>query len=239
MAPLQGSAASGWCASKTWTHPAACPAPTPSSCRNWPPAVCCPMPRPCGKASAARSTRPRWTRSLPRARPTAAPAPAPTSPAPTRPPACTSHGMANGSTPALAGPTRTACKRASKGARHVPGACACPMAMARTWPGPTAAWARNHRRSTPRSATSWSSAQMACGPTNWPSWWTTPRKASPTSCAARTWPTTRPARSGCSAAWACPRPATCTRPWCAVRTARSCPSKTGQRRWTSATRVRR
>ena len=39
------------------------------------------------------------------------------------------------------------------------------------------------------------------------------RKASPTSCAARTWPTTRRARSCCSACSACRRRATCTRRW--------------------------
>ena len=42
-----------------------------------------------------------------------------------------------------------------------------------------------------RSATSCSSAPTACGPISWRWWSTTPRKASRTSCAARTWPTTR------------------------------------------------
>ena len=51
-----------------------------------------------------------------------------------------------------------------------------------------------------------------------------------TSCAARTWPTTRRARSCCSARSACRRRATCTRRWCSAPTARSCPSRTAPQR---------
>jgi hypothetical protein len=47
-------------------------------------------------------------------------------------------------------------------------------------------------------------APTGCGPTSWPWWWTMPSKASPTWCAAKTWPTTPHARSCCSARWACP-----------------------------------
>jgi glutamyl-Q tRNA(Asp) synthetase len=50
-------------------------------------------------------------------------------------------------------------------------------------------------------------------------------------CAAPTWPTTRRASSGCSAAWACRRRSTCTRRWCWAATARSSPSRTARQRW--------
>ena len=83
------------------------------------------------------------------------------------------------------------------------------------------------------------SAPTARGPTSWPWWWTMPRKASATSCAAKTWPTTRRARSCCSARSACRRRATCTRRWCWAPTARSCPSRTARSRSTPADRRRR
>lgn len=40
-------------------------------------------------------------------------------------------------------------------------------------------------------------------------------QASPTSCAARIWPTTHRARCCCSTRWVCPRRTTCTPRWCA------------------------
>src|SRR5574341_2634215 len=81
-----------------------------------------------------------------------------------------------------------------------------------------------------RSVTSCCSAPTACGPTSSRWWSTMPSRASPTSCAARTWPTTRRARSTCSAASDCPPRAICTRRWYWGQTARSCPSRTAPRR---------
>ena len=53
---------------------------------------------------------------------------------------------------------------------------------------------------TGRSATSCCSVPMAGGPTSWPWWWTMPRKASPTSCAAPTCSIRRRGRSTCNIA---------------------------------------
>ena len=97
----------------------------------------------------------------------------------------------------------------------------------------TAASARNGSACARPSATSCCSAPTACGPTSSPWWSTMRRRASPTSCAAKTWPTTRRGRSCCSARSGCPRRATCTRRWCSAPTARSCPSRTAPRRSTS------
>ena len=71
------------------------------------------------------------------------------------------------------------------------------------------------------------SAPMACGPTSWRWWWTMPGRASPTWCAAKTWPTTRRGRSCCSARWACPRRAICTRRWCWAPTAHKLSKQNG------------
>jgi hypothetical protein len=106
-------------------------------------------------------------------------------------------------------------------------------------PGRTACWARSRRTSPMRSATSCSSAPTDCGPTSWPWWSTTRPRASRTSCAARTWPTTRRGKSCCSARWACRCRATCTRRWCWAPTAKSSPNRTARRRWTPPGRSHR
>jgi hypothetical protein len=93
-----------------------------------------------------------------------------------------------------------------RASRRAPGGCAATTARrAGASTGATAAGraaagrdARGRRlRAAPR--------RRASGPTSWRWWSTTPTRASPTSCAARTWPTTRRGRSCCSARWACRR----------------------------------
>ena len=78
------------------------------------------------------------------------------------------------------------------------------VALRRRDPGPAGAGRRA------RSATSCCAAPTAAGPTSWPWWSTTPRRASPTWCGARTCSTPRRGRSSCSARWACRRRATRT-----------------------------
>ena len=46
-----------------------------------------------------------------------------------------------------------------------------------------------------------------------------------TSCAAKTWPTTRHAKSCCNRRWACHSLPTCTRRWCSTTTAKNSPNK--------------
>jgi len=212
--PAHG-AARGSCASRTWTPPAACPAPTGSSWTSSRPAASCPTNRRCGSPRVVRCTGRPWTASPPPASPTRAAARAATSPARSRPRVSRSRATVNSSTPAPAAPACTASRR---------GPCGCARTGRRST-GPTAALARRNSMWPRPWATSCCTAPTACGPTSWPWWWTTTCRASPTSCAARTWRTTRPGRSCCSTRWGTRPPATCTRRSCAMRRARSCRSR--------------
>jgi hypothetical protein len=68
--------------------------------------------------------------------------------------------------------------------------------------GTTAVWDHNNKTCAKKWATLCCAAPMACGPTNWRWWWTTPHKASPMWCAAKTWPTTPRGKSFCKPLWA-------------------------------------
>ena len=71
------------------------------------------------------------------------------------------------------------------------------------------------------------SAPTASGPISSRWWSTTPGRASPTSCAAKTWPTTRRGRSCCSGCSACRTPRYLHTPLVRAATATSCRSRRG------------
>src|SRR5690606_11603329 len=117
--------------------------------------------------------------------------------------------------------------------------CGCAWTTAAGWNSRTRSTATACRTSTARSATSSCAAATASGPTSWRWWWTMPHRASPMSCAAPTCSTRPRARSCCSGAWACPRPATPTCRWYRGRTVASCPSRWPRWQSTTTRRCRR
>jgi glutamyl-Q tRNA(Asp) synthetase len=222
----EGPAAAGWCASKTWTRRAAFPGADQTILSQL--AACGLVPDGPRRVAVQRGAL--YQQALDRtgrtpAWPTPAPVPARTSKLrwPLGTPARAPRGL----------PYPGTCRQGLHGRSPAPGAfhdrlhtkkwspAPVPQAQAAInsdsklyCTGRTGAWAAAAGRGRSAWATSCSSAPTACGPTSWPWWWTTPRRASPMWCAAKTWPTTPRARSCCNAHWACPRRATCTPPWC-------------------------
>lgn len=141
------------------------------------------------------------------------------------------HASSGVTTPSIPAGVATAC---ASPAGQSPGGCAATSVCARS-AGPTACSACS-ASTPPRSATWYSSARTASGPTSSRWWWTTPNRASATSCAAPTCSTTRPGSASYSTRWACRRRATCTCRWSSAPMGRSFPSRTWRRRCRSMSR---
>ena len=219
------TAGAGWCASRTSTRRAACPAPTQlilRAARRLRPA--CPTSRRCGSRRATRST----TRALQR---------------------LLRRGLGLSRAAARARDIDDALARARLAARSATASCVYPGTCRA---GCTASRRARRALRTPcadgddalRSTGTTAGSARSAGPgargrrlraaarrraVGLPARGRGRRRRAGhhrTSCAARTWPTTRRARSICSGCSACRRRATCTRRWCSAPTARSCRSRT-------------